>query len=73
MGALRCDTCARFCRGAGATFATQFDFVAMEAAYDAVRCAECTARLGPAKSNARPHDGDTSRWEWSMPSEGDRP
>jgi hypothetical protein len=60
----RCDTCAKFASNKGATFATMFDFVAMEASHDSMRCSACTERLGPVKSNARPHDGDTSKWEW---------
>jgi len=63
--ALRCDDCGKFTSGEGATFASMFDFVAMCPDYDHCRCGACTERLGPVKSNARPHSGDTSPYEWS--------
>ena len=28
------------------------------------RCRKCTADKGPVRSNARPHDGDMTPYEW---------
>lgn len=65
----RCDSCHKFASYKGATYASMFDFAAMECSFEAMRCAGCTVRLGPVKSNARPCDGDTTRWEWSASEE----
>lgn len=54
-----CDECGKFAKlGGGASTAEIFDLVGMQPDYTRVRCAKCTAELGPVKSNARPADGD---------------
>ena len=63
---LRCNDCGRFTNGVGATFAVIFDFGEMCPDHDHCRCADCSAKLGPARSNARPANGDTSPWEWAQ-------
>lgn len=60
----KCDDCGRFMKlEGGASMAHQYDMVAMECAYYHLRCAHCTADLGPARSNARPASGDMSPYE----------
>jgi hypothetical protein len=60
----RCNDCGRFATLAnGASSAMQFDFVAMEPSYDHLRCASCTAKLGPVRSNARPSNGDMTPYQ----------
>ena len=61
----RCDDCGRFmdCTASGASTAYQYDFVAMECTHEHWRCPSCTARLGPVRSNARPHNGDMTPYE----------
>ena len=55
----RCTDCGRFMvLAGGASSARMYDFVAMEPSHDHFRCAECTKRLGPVCSNARPYNGD---------------
>ena len=61
---LKCNDCGRFMvLDGGASSARMYDFVAMEATHDHFRCASCTVKLGPAHSNARPHDGDMRPFE----------
>lgn len=60
----RCDDCGRFASlSNGASSAMIFDFASMCPDYDHVRCASCTARLGPVHSNARPSNGDMTPYE----------
>jgi hypothetical protein len=60
----RCDDCGRFASlSGGASSAMMFDFVAMCPDYERLRCADCTERLGPVHSNARPSNGDMSPYE----------
>jgi hypothetical protein len=60
----KCDECGRFMRHApGATWADQYDFVAMCCDYTRYRCIDCTKKLGPVHSNARPASGDMSPYE----------
>ena len=60
----RCDDCGRFAAlSNGASSAMMFDFVAMEPSYDHLRCASCTSKLGPVRSNARPSNGDMTPYE----------
>lgn len=68
MSAIRCDDCGRFSRAEGASMADIYDFTPGSMGLDRehFRCARCTEVLGPARSNARPHDGDMSRYEWLL-------
>lgn len=69
---LRCDDCGRFASlSNGASSAMIFDFVAMCPDYEHLRCAACTARLGPIRSNARPSSTDMTPYETapSVPSQ----
>ncbi len=60
----KCDDCGRFMRcDDRATWADQYDFVAMECIYQHFRCARCTEAMGPVQSNARPYNGDMSPYE----------
>ncbi len=60
----RCDDCGRYSGlHSGASSAMMFDFVAMEPSYDHLRCAACTVKLGPVRSNARPADGNMTPYE----------
>jgi len=65
----RCDDCGRFMKTAdsGASTAYQYDFVKMECSYEHWRCPSCTARFGPIRSNARPNNGDMTRYETHIP------
>ena len=62
---MRCDDCGRFmdCTASGSSTAYMYDFVAMECIYEHWRCHSCTARLGPIRSNAKPHNGDMTPYE----------
>ncbi len=62
----KCDDCGKFSsgkEGGGASWAYQYDFVAMEASYDHHRCPKCTALMGPVQSNARPSNGDMKPYQ----------
>lgn len=56
----KCDDCGRFLsyEAPGTSYADKYDFVAMCCDYQHWRCSDCTARLGPVHSNARPYNGD---------------
>lgn len=57
----KCTDCGRFMRDG--TWAAIFDLVAMELSHEHWRCTRCTGKLGPAQSNARPHNGDMTPYE----------
>jgi len=64
----KCDCCGRFMKCAdGASWAEIYDMVGMGLDHEILRCAECTQRLGPAESNARPYDGNMTPYQgvWS--------
>lgn len=63
---MRCDDCgkfASFAKGSGASSALIYDFVGMGLDHETFRCRRCTEELGPVRSNAKPWDGDMSRYE----------
>lgn len=60
----KCDDCGRYSGlHSGASSAEIFDFVAMCLSHQHLRCARCTKKLGPVRSNARPANGDMSPYE----------
>lgn len=59
----QCDDCGRFMNRKGASWAHIYDFVGMGLDREHFRCAGCTERLGPAQSNARPHDGNMQEYQ----------
>ena len=64
MNGSRCDDCGRFFRpDERATWAEIYDMIGMGLDRERHRCALCTESLGPAQSNARPHDGDLSPYQ----------
>lgn len=62
----RCDDCGRFMdyTDSGASAAYKYDFIAMECTHQHWRCPFCTARLGPVRSNATPHNNDMTPYEF---------
>lgn len=60
-----CDRCNRvvFLNERGASWANTYDFVAMEPKSELMRCARCTRKVGPVRSNARPSNGDMSPYQ----------
>ena len=61
MSAQQCNDCGKFMKDG--TWAEIYDYVNMSLEYDHYRCRRCTEKLGPAKSNARPRDGDMSQYQ----------
>lgn len=62
----KCDDCGRFAsnrEGGGASWADQYDFVAMCCDYVHVRCKRCTELMGPVLSNARPVNKDMAPYQ----------
>lgn len=61
---LKCHDCGRFMGMAGgASTAAMYDMIGMQLDYEHFRCAECTKKLGPVQTNARPSDGDLSPYQ----------
>ena len=63
----RCDDCGRFM--SKGSWADIYDFVALCCDYQHFRCARCTEKLGPALSNAKPHNGDMSPYQGVFPNQ----
>ena len=57
----RCNDCGRFL--SAGTWAARYDFVQYECTHEHLRCPRCTDTLGPAQSNALPHDDDMRPYE----------
>lgn len=64
----RCDRCNRvvFLNERGATWANTYDFVAMEPKDELLRCARCSRKAGPVRSNARPANGDMRPYQGTV-------
>lgn len=63
-GRLRCDDCGRFTDGGpGSSWAEHYDFAGMQLDHTHIRCPDCTDKLGPVESNAKPCDGDMNPYE----------
>lgn len=61
---IQCNDCGRFMKiGGKASWAAVYDFAGMCLSHEHYRCDDCTDRLGPARSNARPADGDMSSYQ----------
>lgn len=59
---MKCDDCGRFI-SEPKSWADIYDFAAYCCDHTHFRCEKCHDKLGPAESNARPHNGDMTTYQ----------